>query len=718
MPVTHPLHRLFRPRSIAVVGASQSEQKIGHIVINNIVESGFTGTIFPVNPKLDYFGALRAYPTLKDLPRAPDLAIIAIPAKHVLDAVRQSGEKGIRNVMIFSAGFKESGEEGKQRESQLRSLADTFQLNILGPNCLGFVTAGAGLNATFGDVPRTLGPLQLISQSGAIATSMFDWARSADLGFDSVITLGNKAVIGEHDVLDYLAKTYRLTASKRTALISAGFSGYQPVGLYLESIMDGQSFMRTALGMTKHDPVFVLHPGVSENARTAMQSHTGAIAGADKTISTALAASGVIRCDDAQDLFDLSRYFSWEQAPKGPRVAIVTNAGGPGVLATDAIEREGLELAKIDKATEAQLAKLLPRSAAVHNPVDLLGDAMADRYMNAAKLLLAKRNVDALLVILTPQMMTEIEQTAEYIGTLSRKYRKPVVCSFMGGTRVAEGEAVLSEYHIPSFHFPARAVRVLGKAWWWQSWRRAHKAEPKEKHLNKKTTAAVTKQITEAKSRSASITGNDCGELLKTVGLRVPESGRIASVKEAEAFALPNGYPLVMKLVAPTLLHKSDIGGVWTHLEQREHLDQAYMALDKARTSLPKVVQQSSHIEVQQQINDGIELIIGIKRDPHFGRLLIVGSGGVNAELYDDVATAVMPLGKTSIGTVLERTKVATLLKGYRGESPFAFASLIDLIAKLDQLVASSEDIKEIEINPVIVTKDAAWAVDGKCIFT
>lgn len=717
MPVSHPLHRLFRPRSIAVVGASRDETKIGHIVINNIVQSGFTGTIYPINPKLDYFGALRAYGSLTELPRQVDLAIIAIPAEVVLAVVEEAGKKGISNILIFSAGFKESGIEGEAREEKLKALADTYKLNILGPNCLGFVSTGAALNATFGQVANTIGPLRFISQSGAIATGLFDWAASADVGFTDVVTLGNKTMIAEHHVMDYLLQHKHSDADRKRER-DAGYSGYQPVGMYLESIADGHLFAQIAKHIAANDPVFVLHPGASEGAREAMQSHTGAIAGADATISTALASSGVIRCESAQDLFDLSRLTSWEQAPAGPRVAIVSNAGGPGVLATDALENEGLTLAKIDEKTQKSLAKILPRSASVHNPVDVLGDALADRYAKAAKVLLAKKDVDALLVILTPQIMTQIHETAEHIGKLSKKYKKPIVCSFMGGSRVAEGEEVLNEYRIPSFHYPERALRALGKLWWWQSWRMQKQTKSKVLTLPKKNVNAISELVEDLKTQGDAATGNGCAAIFSGAGITIPASTSVASVKEAEAFAMPNGYPVVMKLVSPTLLHKSDIGGVWTDLEKREHLTEAFGALETSMKKLKKSERAHAHIEIQQQIVGGIELIVGVKRDPQYGPILVLGSGGVYAELFDDAVSAMLPMGKKEIEALLAKTKISKILSGYRGETAYATAALVDMIQKICAIIEAVPEIKELEINPAIVTHERAFAVDGKCIFT
>lgn len=460
------LSKLFSPKSVAVVGASREANKIGGIVVKNILDSGYKGLVYPVNPKAEKIEELKCYPDYSSLPKVPDLAVVAIPAQFVIEALEQVGEKGTKNVVVFSAGFKEIGDEGEELERQLVEVARKYEINLLGPNCLGFVNNLTPVNVTFGQVVSNPGNLRFVSQSGAIASSIFDWFEATGLGFSEFVTLGNKSVISENEVLEYWLGQKRDLVEEQ---FGKGLSGVWPVGLYLESIVDGKKFMELVAEIVKLDPVFVLKPGKSEAAAKAMQSHTGALAGEDAVFDQALAQVGAIRCESLEDMFELSRAFAWEVAPKGPRVVVVSNAGGPAVISADAVGEVGLELAPIDDGTLTQLREHLPRAASVKNPVDVLGDALAQRYADAIEIVMKEERVDALVVILTPQVMTQIEETAELIAKASAKYPdKPIMCSFMGGTHVAAGEEILNKARIPSFRFPERAIKAVAAMWKWR----------------------------------------------------------------------------------------------------------------------------------------------------------------------------------------------------------------------------------------------------------
>ena len=453
------LTALFSPKSIAVIGASRSPEKVGAIIFKNILDSKFNGAVYPINPNTQSIGHKKCYKTVAELPEVPDLAIIAIPAALVSEVLTQCGEKGIKNVVVLSAGFKETGTDGLKLEKQLEEIAKKYELNLLGPNCLGFVNELCPVNATFGKVSPQIGNLRFISQSGALATSLFDYCESTNLGFSEFTTLGNKTILTENDILEYF---FNKTHNNITSL-SAETEKLQPIGLYLESISDGAQFLQLAKQTTSHDPIFILKPGKTSAAVTAMRSHTGAIAGADDVLDAALSQSGIIRCQTLEDFFDLAKAFSWAGIPAGPRVAIISNAGGPAVISSDCVVKEGLEIAEFDDSTKKKLAEILPRSASILNPIDVLGDALADRFANAAEVVLQTDKCDSLLVILTPQVMTQIEKTAEVIGAVSKKYNKPIFCSFIGGRMISEGEKILDKLHIPSFRFPERAIYVISK---------------------------------------------------------------------------------------------------------------------------------------------------------------------------------------------------------------------------------------------------------------
>ncbi|MCL5784088.1 MAG: CoA-binding protein [Patescibacteria group bacterium] len=468
--MTRDLTGLFFPKSVCVIGASRNQGKVGAIVLKNIIDSGFKGKIYPVNPNTSELDDLNCYKDVASLPEIPDLAVIAIPATQVLEVLKEIGEKGIKNAVVFSAGFKETGEEGERLEKELINIAESKNINVLGPNCLGFVNNLVPINVTFGEVAGQSGNLRFISQSGAIASSLFDWCKTNKLGFSEFITLGNKAVINENDILGYFQKHAR-----KASPCEANLPGTLPIGLYLESISKGSQFLKLTSEIAKQDPIFILKPGKTEAASKAMQSHTGAIAVEDAVLDAALFQAGVIRCQTLEDFFDLSRSFSWNQSPKGDKVAIISNAGGPAVISADAVISEGLKLAEFDTETHEKLLEILPRYAGILNPVDVLGDALADRYANASEIILQNKEVDALVVILTPQIMTQIEQTADSLGRLSEKYQKPIFCSFIGGSLVLEGEQELNKLKIPSFRFPERAIWATGKMW---QFRKLHLEEP------------------------------------------------------------------------------------------------------------------------------------------------------------------------------------------------------------------------------------------------
>ncbi|OGL87171.1 hypothetical protein A3I40_00780, partial [Candidatus Uhrbacteria bacterium RIFCSPLOWO2_02_FULL_48_12] len=456
------LTSFFYPKSVAIIGASRSPEKVGAIVLKNIISSGFAGKIYPVNPNADTINNLKCFRDTASLPETPDLTVIATPAGQILEVIQELGKKGTKNVVVIAAGFKEAGAEGEKLEKELIGVSQKYNLSLLGPNCLGFVNNLCPINTTFGELVNKTGNLRFVTQSGAIAASIFDWCESIGLGFNEFVTLGNKAVLNENDILQYFFNQ----SKKNTAPIKKeGLSGARPIGLYLESISNGAEFLRIASQITAADPIFILKPGKTLAGAAAMMSHTGAMAGEDAVLEAVLNQANVIRCQTLEDFFDLARAFSWANVPIGPKMAVISNAGGPAVISADAVINEGLELAEFNSQTKDQLAKVLPRAAGIMNPVDVLGDALADRFAAAADIVLKNDEVHALLVILTPQIMTQIEKTAELIGGLAQKYKKPIFCSFIGGSLVAEGEKTLNKYQIPSFRFPERAIAAIAVMW-------------------------------------------------------------------------------------------------------------------------------------------------------------------------------------------------------------------------------------------------------------
>jgi acetyltransferase len=702
------LKKLFYPDSIAIIGASRDPKKIGAIVLANLIGSGFKGKLFPVNPKAEVISNIQSYATIASLPEVPDMAVVAIPSQFVVDSLRGLGKKGTKHVVILSAGFKEIGAEGEQLEKDLLAVAKEYDLAILGPNCLGFINNNHHINASFGKVSSKLGNLRFMSQSGAIASSVFDWADYAGIGFSEFITLGNKSILSENDLLDYWAQETTASANE------PGLSPYQPIGMYLESIDEGSNFFAKASQLAKTQPLFILKPGKSHAAQQAMQSHTGSIAGEDAVMDQAFKQAGIIRCHGVEDLFDLSRAFAWEQAPNGPKVAIVSNAGGPAVISTDFIEEAHLQLADLDAHTKELLETQLPRAASIVNPVDVLGDALADRYMAALDAVLAQASVDAAVVILTPQITTQVEQTAEVIKTMSQKYQKPIMCSFMGGSAIVTGEQILDRAKIPSFRYPERAIQVLGKMWWWQHWRSQSKPSSAIQETTSQNIDFATTMIRNVRQDGRTVlTGHEANELLAQAGIAVPPQEIVANQEQALAFAAHQEWPVVLKITSSKALHKQDIGGVITNIHSQDQLHQAWEQLQQ---SLNTLGDDQAHIQIQKQVEAGVEVIVGIKRDPSFGNIMMFGAGGTLAELVADRNLLVLTQESSQIAALVRQAKIAKVLEGYRGEAPFAVQKLQELMIALANLAQSVDEFAEIEINPVIVTHSQAWAVDGKAI--
>lgn len=704
------LKLLFSPKSIAVIGASSTPEKVGAIIIKNILTSKFSGKVYPVNPHEKNINDLKCYPSVASLPETVDLALIAIPAAGVNQVLNEIGEKGIKNVVVYSAGYKEIGPEGKALEDVLIGTSQKYGLNLLGPNCLGFVNNLCPVNATFGQTVHQEGNLRFASQSGALAASLFDYCNLTGLGFSEFVTLGNKSVVNENDVLSYFLEE------------DVNNSGDQdrPIGLYLESISNGKEFLEIASKLSQKNPLFIIKPGKTSAAVKAMRSHTGAIAGADNVLNAALTQAGVVRCNTLEDYFDLSKALAWEKAPQGPKVAIVSNAGGPAVISADAVLTEGLELVEFDDKTREKLHQVLPRFASVLDPVDVLGDALADRISQACEIILQTNQAQSLVVILTPQVMTQITKTAESIGNLGKKYNTPIFCSFIGGSLVAEGEKKLNEYKIPSFHFPERAISTIALMWKWRKWQ--------QKFLETNTTnfdnlialennQSIRKIIEKAViNNQNSLDSLDVNEILKLAGISTPPIEIVSNMDDAQKFVQKNQWPVVLKLSSPGLLHKADVGGVIKNISDKEELMAAIVNLDQKITKLSLDFKGNITKQIQKYIVSGVEVIIGIKKDPTFGNVLLFGAGGSMAELILDRNLRLLPIDLDGAKRLVEESKIYKVLKGYRGEAPLALEKLYDVIVRLGKLIELLPEVSEIEINPLIIAQNDVWAVDGKAV--
>jgi len=702
------LQQLFSPRSVAVVGASDNPQKVGAIILKNIIVSGFVGNIYPINPRINNIGSMKFYADLNGLPEVPDLVIVAIPAEKVLTVVEEAGIKGVKNMVIISSGFREIA-EGVEREKMLTDLADKYAINILGPNCLGFANNVKPINATFGQVVTRSGNLRIATQSGALASSLFDWCGTNELGFDQLVTLGNKTVINENDILEYWLRHPVVAGGN-----DEGLSGVMPIGLYLESIVEGNKFLELTKKISINNPVFVLKPGKSQGAVEAMRSHTGSMAGEDEVMEQAFIEAGVMRCENLGDFLDLAKGFSWENVPLGPRVAVISNAGGMAVLSADAIEKEKLELSKLSEEAKTKLKSLLPRINNLLNPVDVLGDALADSFGAAMEVVLSETEVDSMLVILTPQLMTQIEKTAEIIGEMSRKYTKPIFVSFVGGGVTSKGEKVLNSLKIPNFDFPERAIRVMGAMHRWQKSRGAISYEDKvylsEAGLDEGSIRSI---VVEGRS-SGGVDNMLANQLMEKLGIMVPMSKVVSDINEAEEFAVRVGRPVVLKMSSPNLLHKSDVGGVITEIYDQEQLRRAWGELGKKMEKLNDLT--GIKVQVQKEVLGGVEAIVGVKRDSTFGKVMLFGAGGRLAEMLEDKNISLLPMGIEGAKKLVARSKIWPLFNGYRGNEKYNLEKLYELMVKLEALMTKFEEISEIEINPVKITGSGVWAIDAKVL--
>ena len=524
------------------------------------------------------------------------------------------------------------------------------------------------------------------------------------MGFDQMVTIGNKAVVGENEILQYwLDHPMAFPENDGT------MSSLSPVGIYLESIENGRELLPLIKKMSQINPVFILKPGKSAEAARAMHSHTGSMAGEDSVLEEAIKEAGAIRCQELGDFFDLARAFAWENAPLGPRVAVVSNAGGPAVLSTDTIKSAGLELAQFSEQSKQKLKETLPRMASFLNPVDVMGDALADRFGEALEVVMNEPTVDAVLMILTPQLMTQIEKTAEIIGSFGRKYQKPIVCSFIGGGLTMVGEKVLDKLRIPSFPFPERAIKALAAMWKWQK-RKMEVIEKEEIEDLSIDKVSVNKIIAEAKeANQPSLNNIQASKIMEILGVPVPATAMADSVEAAKEFCkAESGFPVVLKLSAPGLLHKTDIGGVITHINSEKHLKEAFL----------KLKEQNIPIQIQKQIDGGVEMILGIKRDPTFGEVMLFGAGGSLAELLNDRNIHLLPMTNVSVRELVRGSRIFPLLDGYRGNKPYDLEPVYKVMRLLAKLMEDVPEIAEIEINPLKITLNGAWALDPKVVLT
>ncbi|MBT3181942.1 MAG: CoA-binding protein [Deltaproteobacteria bacterium] len=686
------LTNLFTPKAVAVVGASQSPDKVGHSILKNIIDLGFEGQVYPVNPKSTEILGKKCYPDISALPDGVDLVVISIPAKFVPQVIEECGKKHIGSAVVISAGFKEVGREGKDLERRLENAAIMSGVRVLGPNCVGFINTSNKLNASFAaDCPEP-GDIAVISQSGAMCTSIIDWSLKHHIGFSKLISIGNKADLDEEILIESLGE------DKDTNVI---------VG-YLEDIKNGPHFIRTAEKVTRNKPIILIKAGTTAAGASAASSHTGSIAGAQMAYECAFHSSGVMQAPSLEALFDYAQVFAYQPLPKSDRVAIVTNAGGLGIMATDAIENAGLQFAKPSEATVEKLKSFLSPAANVHNPFDILGDARAETYGKAVETALADDGIDSLVVLLSPQTMTEAGNAASEIVKAAKKFNKPVVASFVGARRVAEGIEVLQKNRIPHYATPERAVGAINVLVDYTKWRSAPRKVIKRFSVN---STKVDRVINLNKKRKFTNIGEqDSKSILSAYGFTVPVCHLSRSVDDAVSAASAIGYPVVMKIVSPDIVHKSDAGGVKVGLKGPSEVADAFeLMMTRIKARCPDA--RLHGVLVQEMVMEGREIIIGMTRDPQFGPMLMFGLGGIYVEVLKDVSFQLAPITAEAALQMIVGTKTYNLLKGVRGEKSADMHLVAECIQRISQLSMDFPTIQELDINPLKVSSELSRAV-------
>jgi len=686
------LDGFFTPETIAVVGVAREPGKVGHFVFRNLIEGGFPGTVWPVNPKADEILGRRCYASVEDLPSAPDLAIIAVPAVFVPDVIRQCASVGISSAIILSAGFKETGPVGARLERDVAQVARAGGVRLLGPNSLGLVATPSTLNAAFaGSLPRS-GGVAFLSQSGALGTAILDESASDGPGIAYFVSLGNRADVAEHDLLS-------VWQDDPAVKVAAG---------YLESIRDGEAFLAAARSFTRKRPLVLLKAGTSDAGARAVSSHTGSLAGSDVAYDSALRDCGALRVRTQEELMDAALAFDLVPIPKGPGVALLTNAGGLGVLATDEAERRGLSMASLESETVAALRACLPDAAAFYNPVDVLGDADPQRYADAIRALLADDGVHSLLVMLTPQAMSRPVETAQAIVAAVGESEVPVIACFAGGDAVEPARSVLREAGVACYPSPERAVFAASLVERFRVIRSAGLDTAERPEVDVATAATL---LIEAKKLGRPFVIDEvAAEVATRFGIPVPCGAVAVDFSAAKAIAEECGYPVALKISSPDILHKSDVGGVVVGIEDPEALLLAYDALlDRVRRRAPGAA--VAGVYVQKMASAGRELIVGINRDATFGPLLMVGLGGVYVEVLKDVTFGLCPVSPKRAREMLASLTGYALLRGVRGEQAADLDAAADIISRVSWMAVLLPDVIELDINPVIVLNRGQGAV-------
>lgn len=692
----------FAPRSVAVIGATETPGSVGRTLLTNLLGSPFGGTVYPVNPKRGAVLGVKAYPSVGQVPDEVELAVIMTPAPSVPHLIRECREAGVQGAIIISAGFKEAGAPGIELERQVLEEARRGRMRIVGPNCLGVMSPLTGLNATFAQAMARPGKVAFLSQSGALLTAVLDHALQEEIGFSAFASLGSMLDVGWGDLIDYLGNDPHT----------------ESIVIYMESVGDARSFLSAAREVALSKPILVIKAGRTSVGAKAAASHTGSLTGSDEVLDAAFDRVGVLRAESISDVFALTEALAKQPRPKGNRLSVVTNAGGPGVLATDALIAGGGQLTDISPATMDTLNGFLPAPWSHNNPIDVLGDAGPERYARTLEIAARDENSDGLLVILTPQAMTDPTQTAEKLRPYGQALGKPVLASWMGGATVAEGDRILSAAGIPTFAYPDEAARIFNALWRYTDNLRALYETPAS-HSDDNTAAAQTasKVITAARSAGRTLlTEAESKQILAAYGIPTVPTHIAVTADEAVRTAESLGYPVVLKLHSETVTHKTDVGGVQLNLRDEQAVRRAF---DAIRDGVTQAAGKGHFdgVTVQPMVKlDGYELILGASPDPQFGPVLLFGTGGQLVEVYGDRALGLPPLTTTLARRMMARTKIYKALQGVRGRPPVDIAALDALLVRFAQLIVEQPFIKELDINPLVASPERLLALDARVL--
>jgi acetyltransferase len=698
------MEAFFAPRSVAVIGATEKAGSVGRAVLWNLISNPFGGTVFPINPKRPNVLGIKSYPSIGDLPEQVDLAVIVTPASTVPNLIKECAAAGVKSVIVISAGFKEAGPQGVEYERQIMAEATKSNIRIIGPNCLGVMNPRTGLNATFAGTMARPGNVAFISQSGALCTAVLDWSLRENVGFSAFVSIGSMLDVNWGDLIDYLGDDPQTKS----------------IIMYMETIGDARSFLSAAREVALSKPIIVIKAGRTQAAAKAAASHTGSLAGSYDVLEAAFRRSGVLSVKNIDELFSMAEVLNKQPRPRGPRLTILTNAGGPGVLATDALIEGGGELATLTPETLAEYNKLLPDAWSHGNPVDILGDADAKRYADALEVALKSPDSDGLLVIVTPQQMTDPTMTAELVKNQAANSKKPVLASWMGGPFVAAGETILNGAGIPTFAYPDTAVQAFNYMWQY-SYNLASLYQTPDLPSGDVGGTSARSQAAEILQKIRQegriiLTEFESKEILSIYGIPTVETHIAPAEAEAVTAAETIGYPIVLKLFSETITHKTDVGGVQLNLTSAEEVRQAFQKIQKSVAE--KVgAEHFQGVTVQPMIKlDGYELIVGSSQDVQFGPVILFGTGGQLVEVYRDSSLALPPLTTTLARRLMERTRVFTALKGVRGRPPVDLHALEQILVRFSQLVVEQPWIKELDINPLMASPERLLALDARVV--